>query len=141
MKDINGNQIGFDFTQPPRPAAATPPYQGGDLTNEEMGILEILRDHRGKENAILGPVIETITKIEYDRVRAVISHLINQHGCLIASSSKGYFTPVTEKEILDTTRSLRHRALCILFRASRLMKSSIEDVFGQSILEFKDEIK
>ena len=148
MKDINGNQIGFDFTQPPRPyTPLLPPLvrgelkrgQGGEFTTEEMHILRLLQ--RGKENAILGSVIANSTGTDYDRVRAVISHLVNKHNCIIASSSNGYYIPVSESEILDATRSLRHRAICILYRASRLLKSSVVDVFGQSVMEFKDEIK
>ena len=138
MKDLNGNQIKIDFTQPPRPAA-TPPYQGGELTNEEMHILRMLQ--RGKENSVKEKALASATGLQGVEVREKIRHLIMEHGVLIASCGRGFFIAVTEKEILEATRSLRHRAICILCRASKLLKLSVEDVFGQSVLEFKDEIK
>jgi hypothetical protein len=107
-----------------------------DLTNEEAAVLGIIEKHRGKGSAILGKAIGSITGIEYDRLRAVISHLVNDHGYLIASNSKGYYVPVTADEISEATRSLRHRAIMILVRASRLQKISLEEIFHQARMEF-----
>ena len=95
----------------------------------------------GKDNAVTGRMIAQRTGIEYDRVRAVISHLVNRHGRLIASCSGGYFIPVTEDEVREATRSLRHRGIMILYRASRLQRASIEEIFHQSVMEFADERK
>ena len=98
---------------------------------------EILRSHKGKDAAILGHTIAAMTGIKYDEVRAVIAHLVNEHQCLIASCGRGYYVPVTEEEIASATRSLRHRGIMILMRASRLQKSSLEDIFMQAKMEFK----
>ncbi len=109
-----------------------------DMTNEEAAVLDVIHGHRGKRSAILGKTIESITGIEYDRLRAVISHLVNDHGYLIASNSKGYYVPVTAEEISEATRSLRHRGISILVRAARLQKTSVEEIFNQSRMEFQE---
>ena len=106
-----------------------------DLTLEENAVLQALGQHRGKGAAIVGREIETITGVEYDRLRAVISHLVNDHGHLIASGPKGYYIPETPEEIGEATRSLRHRGISILVRAARLQKTSVEEIFKQSRLE------
>jgi hypothetical protein len=109
-----------------------------ELTVEEMKIMDILQSCKGKGAAILGPTISSLTGIKYDEVRAVISHLVNEHHCLIASYSRGYYVPVTAEEIAAATRSLRHRGISILVRASRLQKISLEDIFNQAKFEFKE---
>lgn len=135
MKDLNGNQIKIDFTQPPRPAA-TPPYQGGELTNEEMHILRMLQ--RGKENAIKEKTLAAATGLQGVEVRATIRHLIMDHGVLIASCTHGFFIAETEEEIKAATRSLRHRGIMILIRAAKLQKISLEEIFHQAKIEFKE---
>jgi hypothetical protein len=109
------------------------------LTDEERRVWLHLEFRRGKKEAILGPVLSRITEIDYDTVRAIISHLVNFHGYLIASCSRGYYVPVTPEEIAAATRSLRHRGIMILRRAARLQNSSLEDVFGQGVLEYRKE--
>ncbi|KAF0145090.1 MAG: hypothetical protein FD156_1201 [Nitrospirae bacterium] len=133
MKDISGNQIGFDFTQPPRPAA-TPPYQCGELTNEEMEILRLLQ--RGKENAVKEKTLAAATGMKGVAVREKIRHLIMDHGVLIASCDAGFFIAETEDEIKAATRSLRHRGIMILMRAAKLQKISLEDIFHQARIEY-----
>lgn len=107
-----------------------------ELTNEERMILAALRE--GKKYAILGDEISRLTGIEYDRVRHVISHLVNDHYYLIASYSRGYYIPTSIDEVSETTRSLRHRGISILVRAARLQKTSVEEIFNQSRMEYAD---
>jgi hypothetical protein len=109
-----------------------------NLTFEEEFIWEAIKLHRGKDDPILGPVITEVTKIDYDRVRQTIAHLINHHGYLIVSNSKGYFVPVTVNEIFEATRSLRHRGIMILVRAAKLSKVSLEEIFHQGRMEFDE---
>jgi len=109
-----------------------------ELTKEERMVWEIVRQHRGRENAILGPVIAQMTGLKYDEVRHIISHLVNEHGCFIASCSRGYYIPVTAEESEQATKSLRHRGIMILMRAARLQKKSLEEVFGQGKLEYEN---
>lgn len=70
-------------------------------------------------------------------MRALISHLVTDHGKLIASCGRGFYVPQTPEEIVEATASLRHRGIMILVRASRLQQSSLEDVFGQAVMELK----
>ncbi|MCK9420241.1 MAG: hypothetical protein M0R70_12765 [Nitrospirae bacterium] len=120
-------QIQIDFTDRKAPI----------LTQEEHIVWSAIRDRLGRDRALLGTVIAECAGIDYVTVRAIISHLVNFHGCLIASCSRGYYVPVTPDEVQTSTRSLRHRGIMILLRAARLQKSSIEDVFGQAKLELE----
>ena len=114
------DQITFDF----------------ELDREEQMIIDILQNCKGKEAAILGAKIASLTGISYYDIRQIISHLVNEHHCLIAAYSRGYYIPVTADEVDTATRSLRHRGISILVRASRLQKISVEDIFNQAKLEF-----
>ncbi len=113
--------------------------KGSELTREERLVWEAVQPRRGKENAILGPMISAMTEIEYNRIREIISHLIKRHGRLIASYSRGYFIPITPEEVMEATRSLRHRGIMILVRASKLQRISLEEIFHQAKMEFNNE--
>ncbi len=108
------------------------------LTEEEQRVWSILEGFRGRDNAILGPVLSARAGIDYDTVRAIVSRLVNRHSCLIASCSRGYYIPITPEEISRETKSLRHRGIAILMRAARLQKSSLEAVFGQARVEYEE---
>jgi hypothetical protein len=118
-------QLPIDFTDRKAPI----------LTDEERRIWNIITERRGLAAAILGPAIAEVTGIDYVTMRAIISHLVNFHGYLIASCSHGYYVPVTPEEIITATKSLRIRGIKILRRAARLQNSSMEDVFGQATLD------
>jgi len=109
------------------------------LTEEEKAVWDCIKNRRGKGFEILGTAIAAQTGIDYTAVRAIIAHLINHKGRNIASNSKGYYVPVTPDEITEATRSLRHRGIMILWRASKLTGNSLEDVFHQGRLEFSEE--
>ena len=112
-------QVQIDFTN----------RQADDLTLEERHVWGCIECHRGRDSAILGPLIATRTGIDYDTIRAVIARLVNDRGFLIASCSRGYFIPATPEEVSAATKSLRHRGIAILTRAARLQKASLEHVF------------
>jgi len=111
------------------------------MTQEEKAVWRCIKDHRGKGSEILGAQIAARTGIDYTTVRAIIAHLINHKGRNIASNSKGYYVPVTPDEIREATRSLRHRGIMILWRASRLTGNSLEDVFNQGRIEFQQKVE
>lgn len=111
-------------------------YDNPPMTQEEKAVWRCIKDRRGKGFEILGTAIAAHTGIEYTTVRAIIAHLINHKGRNIASNSKGYYVPVTPDEIREATRSLRHRGIMILWRASKLTGNSLEDVFHQGRIEF-----
>jgi hypothetical protein len=108
------------------------------LTTEESDLMRILGAHRGKLRAIKGKDISEALRIGYDAVRALISHVVNDHHLLIASCGKGYYIPQTVEEIGEATKSLRHRGISILVRAARLQSRAVEDVFNQSRIEFME---
>lgn len=113
-------------------------FDGPRLTSEEEAVWGEIRPQRGKGNEIPGAIIAERTRIAYDRVRAIIAHLISHHDRLIGSNSSGYYVPVTAEEIAEVTRSLRHRGVAILVRAARLQKTSLIDIWHQTYLEYRD---
>ena len=44
----------------------------------------------------------------------------------------------TDEEVRDAAHYLRHRAIVALARASEMQRTSLEDVFHQAVLEFKE---
>jgi hypothetical protein len=110
-------------------------FNGPLLTDEERRVWRSVSERAGRERAILGPRLAEMTGLDYVSIREIIAHLVNDHGMLIASCSRGYFVPETPEEITTATKSLRHRAIMILLRASRLQKTSLEAVFHQGRLE------
>jgi hypothetical protein len=108
-----------------------------DRDSNARVIADILSGHKGKGAEITGPEIAEMTGLKYEEVRHTISFMIRHRGKLVGSNTKGYYTPVTTEEIHEVTRGLRLRAMAILSRASKLMGSSMEDVFKQGRLEFE----
>ena len=118
------DQITIDFSTP-------------ELTSDEARVWHVISRRRGKAAAILGRDIEAQTLIPYKAVQELIAHLVTDHDRLVASCTRGYFVPVTEEEVIEATRSLRHRAILILCRAARFQRTSLEDVFGQAKIEYE----
>ncbi|MBS3918085.1 MAG: hypothetical protein KG012_04270 [Deltaproteobacteria bacterium] len=112
-----------------------------ELTFEESRIWDAIRLYRGKDSAVTGRQIAEWTGLEYDFIRSVISHLVNDHNYLIASNSRGYFVPETAEEIFGATKSLRRRGISILVRAARLQRTSLEDIFNQAKMEFTTTVR
>lgn len=110
-----------------------------ELTKEELHILRLLR--RGRANALSVRFLAGMTNLKDVEVRQMIRHLIMEHDALIASSvgsPPGFYIAETAEEIGEATRSLRHRGLCILARASRLQRISLVEIFNQALLEFEN---
>lgn len=113
------------------------PLDRGDLTNDERDIISLL--HKGRENAIGVKALANTTRLQEVEVRAIIRHLIMEHGFLIASAVSapaGFYIAETIEEISQATKSLRHRGIAILMRAAKLQKISLEELFHQSRIEF-----
>lgn len=115
-------------------------FNAPQMTEEQKKVWETIRVYIGKGHEIPGAAIAEITNIEYDRVRAVIAHLVNHHHKLIGSNSKGYYVPVTAAEVSEVTKSLRHRGIMILVRAAKLQKTSLVEIWNQTYMEFKDAV-
>lgn len=118
------------------PEQMTLSFDGPQMTEEQRAVWAYIKDHEGKGKEILGSMIAERTGIDYDTVRAIISHLITKHHKLIGSNSRGYFVPVTPDEIAEVTKSLRHRGIMILVRAAQLQKTSLVEIWNQTYLEY-----
>lgn len=118
------------------------------MTGEEEAVLEVLKKHRGRESAIKVP--ELTKRANYNiadvdipfmnetQIRQIVRHLIIRHGILIGSATKnppGYFIPANAKEVEMVCKSLRHRALSILYRECRIRQIGLPELLGQLQLE------
>lgn len=111
------------------------------LDDEEAAVWSAIRGRLGRESAIKVDVVAWQTKIDSTRVRELVSHLIREHGKLIASSTSnppGFFVISNEEELRRHIRSLRHRGVSILYRAARLSRTSVTEIFRQTVLEFEN---
>lgn len=110
-----------------------------DLTQEEITILRLLQ--RGRQRALSVNFLASETGLSEVELREKIRHLIMEHNVLIASSVQkpcGYFIADSENEIKDATKSLRHRGIMILMRAAKLQKISLEGIFHQARIEYRE---
>lgn len=92
--------------------------QTSKLTDQELNIADIVRKsltkYKGKSYAIAGSKIcsgfnnNTDFRLTGVRLRKIMNYLRNQ-GEPICSTSKGYFYPEDNQEILDTITSLQQR--------------------------------
>jgi hypothetical protein len=108
------------------------------MTRDEQLVWDVLRMCKGKPLAILGPEIEALTSIPYKRVQKIINDLRCHHARLIGSGTCGYYLPQTRQEMDEVTRYIRHRAIMALYTVSRLMKTSMQEVYGQAVIEFNE---
>ena len=105
------------------------------LEPEEERIISLLKE--GKENARGGHWLASMVGVSDVKLRELVRHLIDEHGYCIGSRTgepAGYYLITEESEINEVYRSLRHRGISILVRASKLKRISLEEVFGQGSL-------
>lgn len=110
------------------------------LTDEERAVYGLLR--HGRARALSARDLAERTGMGDVQIRQTVRSLIMERGLLIASAvddPPGFFLTETPDEIINATRSLRHRGIMILVRAARLQKSSLELVFNQGRLELEEE--
>lgn len=102
---------------------------------EEQRIVSLLQE--GKENARGVHWLAAMVGVSDVKLREIVRHLINEHGYCIGSRTgepAGYYIITEPEEIDEVYRSLRHRGISILVRASKLKRISLEEVFGQGDL-------
>lgn len=85
--------------------------------------------NRGEENAVTARDLAAITGLSVREVTAQIARE-RQAGAVILSSSKGYFLPANNEEILHFVRAMDSRARNI-YLATRSAKSILARVPGQ----------
>jgi len=106
------------------------------LTFEESLLLGFLR--QGRQNAQGVKFLASMMKTSEVDLRDRVRHLIMEHGvCIGSNTSKnpGYYLITEEDEIDCVYQSLRRRGIKILMRAAKLRRISLEEVFGQGVLE------
>jgi hypothetical protein len=112
-----------------------------DLDEEEAPVWKIIRGHRGRDSAVKVDQIAWDTKLRGQRVREIVAHLVLEHGKIIGSATSqppGYYVIIDAEELRAHIKSLRHRGIMCLVRASKLSKQSIEDIFKQGRIEFNE---
>ena len=70
-------------------------------------LIDLMLDHRGKDNAVHSRVLERRFGISGRVLRSIVRNLRLEEGHPICSCSKGYYYPETQNEIIDTFSSLR----------------------------------
>jgi hypothetical protein len=111
------------------------------LDDEEAPVWRIIREHRGRGSAIKVDQIAWQTGLKDQRVRETVAHLVIEHGKIIGSATSppaGYYVIVDAEELRAHIKSLRHRGIMCLVRASKLSQQSIEDIFKQGRIEFNE---
>ncbi len=110
------------------------------LSSEEASVWNIIKNHKGKENAVKVDTVALYTGLKDKEVREIVSGLVRQHSKLIASSTAnppGFYVITDEQELKAHIRSLRHRGIMCLVRAAALSNTSIEEIFGQGKFEYE----
>src|SRR4030067_665168 len=98
----------------------------GELESEERRIISLLAE--GKENARGVHWLGSMVGLSDVKLREIVRHLIDEHGYCIGSRTgepAGYYIITEPEEIDEVYRSLRHRGISILVRASKLRKRSL----------------
>lgn len=106
-----------------------------NLDPEEERVTSLLQE--GKENARGVHWLAAMVGVSDVKLREIVRHLIDEHGYCIGSRTgepAGYYIITEPGEIDEVYRSLRHRGISILARASKLKRISLEEVFGQGSL-------
>ena len=109
--------------------------KAGALEPEEERIISLLKE--GKENARCVKTLAGLVGVSEVKLREIVRHLIDEHGYCIGSRTgepAGYYIITEPGEIDEVYRSLRHRGISILVRASKLKRISLEEVFGQGTI-------
>jgi hypothetical protein len=102
------------------------------LSYLEGTILNILKEHEGRDNPITVQELERITLSSSRRIRKAIANLVINHNIPIASSVNypyGFYLITDKDEALICLRQYWSRVKEVANRAKRLSKV-VEDKFG-----------
>lgn len=86
-----------------------------NLDPEEVRVVSLLQE--GKENARGVHWLASMVGLSDVKLREIVRHLIDEHGCCIGSRTgepAGYYLITEPEEIDEVYRSLRHRGISIL---------------------------
>lgn len=102
----------------------------------KVELLEILNQHQGKEQAIIGDdICDSLShkwnkEVNIRRLRKMVSQL-RLEGYPIGSCERGYYKPIEEKEVYSTIQSLVDRK-CALEAVIDSMCKMFEEEYGKS---------
>ncbi len=110
-------------------------FEAAELTHEQRLVFAALEV--GRASAKTQAVLAIETGIKARRLREVIQHLIVRHDKMIGSASDrpaGYFLIENEEELEKVVKVLRHHAVMMLVRMSKLNGTAVEEIYAQEIL-------
>jgi len=116
------------------------------LTEVEAAILNILSEHKGKDNAI--PRVRLVALVadscidsdDKDRIiRKTLEHLTERHFEWIGSGSTGYFMIETEEDRKSVADYYESYAFSLLHRAARVSRRSMLTLLGQMTLKLNQQ--
>lgn len=114
------------------------------MNADEIRVWNILKHRRGEESAISNEDLARYTGLHERRVRKVVNDLLTVHAIPIASKAGikgGYYTPTSAKEIERFANSFYARAMTGLRKMAALKRTGLEELSGQLILHFIEEIE
>jgi hypothetical protein len=103
----------------------------------ERLILEVLEEHRGKDNPITCKQLEKITGFSSRKIRKTIANLVIQHHIPIASSVHypyGFYLITDKQEAEICLKQYYSRAREVVKRA-RILSEAVKEKFGISYQE------
>lgn len=103
----------------------------------ERLILEVLEEHRGKDNPITCQQLEKITGFSSRKIRKTIANLVIQHHIPIASSVHypyGFYLITDKQEAEICLKQYYSRAREVVNRA-RILSEAVKEKFGISYQE------
>jgi hypothetical protein len=115
-------------------------FDSPHLLSDEEAVLSCLG--HGRQAATSSKEITRRTGIGERRIQQVVNTMIMKRGILIGTATTkppGYFIPVTQDELVESSRPLRSRAIKILARAARITRRAMRMEFDQGCLEQEDE--
>ena len=92
-------------------------------------LLEILKEHQGRNNPITGKELARLFNQNDDRkIRLLIEELIDDGYPIVGATQSpcGYFIAVNIQEVKECTESLKSRAVQIFTRRQKLLRNMLK---------------
>lgn len=115
------------------------------MSREEDAVLDVLRAHEGRENAVQGEEIRRIVgSMDRRMLSEVVNSLVMNHHIPIGTSKAkpyGYFLPTCDEDMQVAAAEHAKQGLAMLRRACALSphKQFGRELLGQLAVEFQEE--
>jgi hypothetical protein len=113
-----------------------------DFVSDEQAVLDVVRRHRGRAQAIGLDALAVSAGISERQVQHTIASLIEQHGQPIGSATMrpaGYYLIETADELAESLGQLTHRIISLARRIAALKQSTTPIVLNQLALEIEQD--